>query len=409
MQKIIGSFTQLLTMANLPERGAIKDKQLEIIENGGVVVEGGEIIAVGEWKQLVEDFPTAKKETIGTDMVVLPGFIDAHTHICSAGNRARDYAMRLEGKTYLEIAEAGGGIWHTVTATRNASPEELEQFTREKALEQLRQGITTCEVKSGYGLSVESELKMLEVIREVEKKLPIDLVATCLAAHMKPIDFEGNNEAYLQMLIDELLPRIKKEKLSKRVDIFVEKSAFGVEESRYFLGKAKEMGFEITVHADQFTTGGSQLAVDLEAASADHLEASGEKEVKSLAQSNVVAVALPGASLGLGDKFTPARKLLDAGGVLAIASDWNPGSAPMGKLLTQASILGVFEQLSMAEVLAAITVRGARALRINNRGVLAKGYLADMVAFPCKQFAEILYRQGALEPVSVWKRGDKVL
>lgn len=409
MQKIIGSFTQLLTMANLPKRGAIKDKQLEIIENGGVVVEGGEIIAVGEWKQLVEDFPTAKKETIGTDMVLLPGFIDAHTHICSAGNRARDYAMRLEGKTYLEIAEAGGGIWHTVTATRNASPEELEQFTKEKALEQLRQGITTCEVKSGYGLSVESELKMLEVIREVEKKLPIDLVATCLAAHMKPIDFEGNNEAYLQMLIDELLPRIKKEKLSKRVDIFVEKSAFGVEESRYFLEKAKEMGFEITVHADQFTTGGSQLAVDLEAASADHLEASGEKEVKSLAQSNVVAVALPGASLGLGDKFTPARKLLDAGGVLAIASDWNPGSAPMGKLLTQASILGVFEQLSMAEVLAAITVRGARALRINNRGVLAKGYLADMVAFPCKQFAEILYRQGALEPVSVWKRGDKVL
>lgn len=409
MQKIIGSFTQLLTMANLPERGAIKDKQLEIIENGGVVVEGGEIIAVGEWKQLVEDFPTAKKETIGTDMVVLPGFIDAHTHICSAGNRARDYAMRLEGKTYLEIAEAGGGIWHTVTATRNASREELESFTKEKALEQLRQGITTCEVKSGYGLSVESELKMLEVIREVEKKLPIDLVATCLAAHMKPIDFEGNNEAYLQMLIDELLPRIKKEKLSKRVDIFVEKSAFGVEESRYFLEKAKEMGFEITVHADQFTTGGSQLAVDLEAASADHLEASGEKEVKSLAQSNVVAVALPGASLGLGDKFTPARKLLDAGGVLAIASDWNPGSAPMGKLLTQASILGVFEQLSMAEVLAAITVRGARALRINNRGVLAKGYLADMVAFPCKQFAEILYRQGALEPVSVWKRGDKVL
>lgn len=409
MQKIIGSFTQLLTMANLPERGAIKDKQLEIIENGGVVVEGGEIIAVGEWKQLVEDFPTAKKETIGTDMVLLPGFIDAHTHICSAGNRARDYAMRLEGKTYLEIAEAGGGIWHTVTATRNASREELESFTKEKALEQLRQGITTCEVKSGYGLSVESELKMLEVIREVEKKLPIDLVATCLAAHMKPIDFEGNNEAYLQMLIDELLPRIKKEKLSKRVDIFVEKSAFGVEESRYFLEKAKEMGFEITVHADQFTTGGSQLAVDLEAASADHLEASGEKEVKSLAQSNVVAVALPGASLGLGDKFTPARKLLDAGGVLAIASDWNPGSAPMGKLLTQASILGVFEQLSMAEVLAAITVRGARALRINNRGVLAKGYLADMVAFPCKQFAEILYRQGALEPVSVWKRGNKIL
>lgn len=409
MQKLIGPFTELLTMANLPERGALKDEQLEIIENGGIVVVGDTIVAVGKWNQLAEDFPTAKRETIDMDMVALPGFVDAHTHICSAGNRAKDYAMRLAGKTYLEIAEAGGGIWHTVTATRNASSEELEQLTEEKALEQLQQGITTCEVKSGYGLSVESELKMLNVIKKVDEKLPIDLVATCLSAHMKPRDFEGDNKAYLQMLIDDLLPRIKEEKLSKRVDIFVEKSAFGVEESRCFLEKAKEMGFEITVHADQFTTGGSQLAVDLEAVSADHLEASGEKEVKLLAQSNVVAVALPGASLGLGDKFTPARKLLDAGGMVAIASDWNPGSAPMGKLLTQASILGVFEHLSMAETLASITTRGAKALGINDRGILAKGNLADMVAFPCKQFAEILYRQGALEPVSVWKRGKKVV
>lgn len=409
MQKLIGPFTELLTMANLPERGALKDEQLEIIENGGIVVAGDTIVSVGKWNQLAEDFPTAKRETIDMDMVALPGFVDAHTHICSAGNRAKDYAMRLAGKTYLEIAEAGGGIWHTVTATRNASSEELEQLTEEKALEQLQQGITTCEVKSGYGLSVESELKMLNVIKKVDEKLPIDLVATCLSAHMKPRDFEGDNKAYLQMLIDDLLPRIKEEKLSKRVDIFVEKSAFGVEESRYFLEKAKEMGFEITVHADQFTTGGSQLAVDLEAVSADHLEASGEKEVKLLAQSNVVSVALPGASLGLGDKFTPARKLLDAGGMVAIASDWNPGSAPMGKLLTQASILGVFEHLSMAETLASITTRGAKALGINDRGILAKGNLADMVAFPCKQFAEILYRQGALEPVSVWKRGKKVV
>lgn len=409
MQKLIGPFTELLTMANLPERGALKDEQLEIIEDGGIVVAEDKIVAVGKWSQLAEDFPTAKRETIDMDMVALPGFVDAHTHICSAGNRAKDYAMRLAGKTYLEIAEAGGGIWHTVTATRNASSEELEQLTEEKALQQLQQGITTCEVKSGYGLSVESELKMLNVIKRVDEKLPIDLIPTCLSAHMKPRDFEGDNKAYLQMLIDELLPRIKKEKLSKRVDIFVEKSAFGVEESRYFLEKAKEMGFEITVHADQFTTGGSQLAVDLEAVSADHLEASGENEVKLLAQSNVVSVALPGASLGLGDKFTPARKLLDAGGMVAIASDWNPGSAPMGKLLTQASIFGVFEHLSMAETLASITIRGAKALGINDRGILAKGNLADMVAFPCKQFTEILYRQGALEPVSVWKRGEKVV
>ncbi|PVX52138.1 imidazolonepropionase [Balneicella halophila] len=410
MQKIIGPFYQLLTMANLPERGALQDEQLEIIANAGIVVEGGKIKDLGSWESLKTAYPDAEREEIDEPMVLLPGFVDTHTHICSAGNRATDYAMRLAGKSYLEIAEAGGGIWHTVTATRSASLEELTEATIERAKVQLSEGVTTCEVKSGYGLTVESELKMLRAIQNANKALPIDLVGTCLAAHMKPKDFEGTASEYLQLMADELLPKVWKEGLACRVDAFVEQSAFSVEETLPYLQKAKELGFDITVHGDQFTPGGSQLAIDLEAISTDHLEASTDKEVEALAKSNVTAVALPGATIGLGDRFTPARAILDKGGKLAIATDWNPGSAPMGKLLLPASILGAFEHLTMAETLAGLTIRAAAALNVSSRvGSLEEGKLADFIAFPFKDFRNIIYRQGAVLPKKVWKRGEMVL
>ncbi len=408
MQKVIGPFQQLLTMAKLPERGSLQDEQLEIISNGGIVVENGKIADLGVWESLKIQYPNAEQEEIQGEMVALPGFVDVHTHICSAGNRAADYAMRLAGKSYLEIAKAGGGIWSTVTATRNASLEELTKLTKERAKTQLREGITTCEVKSGYGLSVESELKMLKAIRQADAKLPIDLIGTCLAAHMKPKDFEGTATEYLEKMATELLPKVWKEGLACRVDAFVEQSAFSVEEALPYLQKAKDMGFEITVHGDQFTTGGSELAIKLGAVSVDHLEASGEKEAKLIANSELTAVALPGASIGLGDRFTPARAILDQGGKLAIASDWNPGSAPMGKLLLQASILGTFQRLTMTETLAALTVRAAAALSLRDRGSIETGKLADMIAFPCKDFREIIYRQGAILPQKVWKRGELI-
>lgn len=404
--KLIGPFSQILTMNNLPERGAIKDEQLEIIENGGILVKDTLVHEVGDYKKLSEKYSSAEKHEITSPMVAIPGLIDAHTHICSAGNRATDYAMRLAGKSYLEIAQAGGGIWHTVTATRNASIEELTASTIEKTNNLIEQGITTCEAKSGYGLSVPDELKMLEAIKATNNTSPIDIVSTCLAAHMKPKDFEGTATEYLEKMASELLPQVWEKKLASRADIFVEQSAFSVAEAIPYLTKAKEIGFEITIHADQFTPGGSALAVETEAISADHLEASTEKEVALLAQSNVVSVALPGASIGLGDHFTPARKILDAGGILAIASDWNPGSAPMGKLLTQASILGTYQKLTMAETLTALTLRAAKALNLKDRGILTSNKLADITAFPCSDFREIIYRQGAITPEKVWKKGE---
>ncbi|MBO0342462.1 imidazolonepropionase [Flagellimonas profundi] len=402
---LIGPFTQLLPMTGLPLKGALKDEQLAVIENGGILVSEGKILKVGVFDELKSD--DVDIHHIEGQQVCLPGFVDSHTHICFGGTRARDYAYRNAGKTYLEIAKAGGGIWDTVTQTRKASQEELVKGIVSRSKKHLKNGITTIEVKSGYGLSVDEELKMLRAIKRANKTTNASLVPTCLAAHMKPKDWSEDND-YLDTIINELFPIIKTENLANRVDAFVEESAFSPEEIKPYFQKAKEMGFDITVHADQFTTGGSQVAVDFDAVSADHLEASTEKEIRLLAKSNTIATALPGASIGLGCAYTPARKILDAGGALSIASDHNPGSAPMGDLLTQASILGTFEKLSNTEVLAGITSRAAAALRLSDRGKLEEGAQADFVVFPTDNYQEITYHQGQLKPHMVWKKGKHI-
>lgn len=404
--KLTGPFSQILTLSGIPLKGAVKDEQLEIITDGGIVTADGKIIKTGSFEELRNEFPNAEIDEIKGKNVLLPGFIDSHTHICFGGKRAKDFAMRLNGKTYLEIAESGGGIWSSVTNTRNETEEQLFQSTFERAERLIYSGITTIEIKSGYGLSPEYEIKMLKVINRVKDQSKATIVPTFLGAHMKPRDFEGTNLKYLQLLVNEVFPIIKSENLAKRIDIFTEKSAFSIEESKVYLQKAKENGFEITVHADQFTPGASVMAVEFGAMSADHLEFSDENDIRALAGSNTVATALPGASIGLGMQYAPARKLLDSGACLAIASDWNPGSAPMGDLLTQASILATFEKLSMAEVLSGITFRSAKALNLTDRGVLETGKKADFISFPTDDFRDIIYNQGLLRPNQVWKKGN---
>ena len=409
-QKLIGPFTQLLPMTGITVNGAVKDEQLLVIENGGIIVENNTIIAVGQYKDLLKqiDIKDTLLEKVSGDFVCLPGFIDSHTHICYGGSRANDYAMRNAGKTYLEISKAGGGIWDTVTQTRKASILELEEGITKRANKHLKNGVTTIEVKSGYGLSVYEELKMLRAIKNVDNRIKADLISTCLAAHMHPKDYPGTASEYLEEISISLFPLLKEESLTTRIDAFIEEGAFTAEVIAPYFKKAKEMGFTITVHADQFSTGGSKVAVDFNAISADHLEASTAEEIEILAKSTVIATALPGASIGLGCAFTPARKILDAGGAVAIASDHNPGSAPMGDLLTQASILGTFQKLSNAEILSGITFRAAAALNLKDRGVLKSGLLADFTAFPISNYKEILYQQGQLKPEMVWKNGAKI-
>lgn len=403
---VVGPIKQLVGLDDVPLRGALSNDSPTISNDCWIYLKDELVHEIIFDEQSLPE--GVKLMQLTGDYIALPGFIDAHTHICFHGSRARDYAMRNAGISYLEIAKAGGGIWDTVTQTRKASLVELVEGILKRVEILIAKGITTIEVKSGYGLSVNEELKMLRAIKEANSRTDVDLIPTCLAAHIKPKDYDGSHAEYLDVVIDELFPILKAEKLTNRVDAFIEEEAFSAEVVYRYFTKARDLGFDITVHADQFHPGGSEVAIQHNALSADHLEASTENEILALAKSDTVAMALPGASIGLGCAFTPARKILDADGMLAIASDWNPGSAPMGDLLTQACILGTFEKLSNPEVLAGITKRAAKALNLNDRGTIVKGGKADLILFEGNDYNEIFYHQGTRLPSMVFKNGKLI-
>ena len=388
-------------MVNLPERGAISDNSLEIIDDGGVVIEDGKIIEVGDFLSLSKNDLDVREITY--PCVLLPGFIDSHTHVCHYGNRSDEYAKRNSGISYQQILEEGGGIHNTMNSTSNSTDEQLTDDTLNRLKRHFQEGVLTCEVKSGYAPNLEDEVRMLRIINEIDSSNDIDLISTCLAAHVTPKKYESSKK-YLDSIVNDLLPIIKEENLSNRVDIFIEEKAFSVTEASNFLEKIKS-DFYITAHANQFTSGGLKVGVDNGAVSVDHLEVITDQEIDYLSKSDTTGVVLPGCSLGLGIPFAPARKLLDNNCKVSIASDWNPGSAPMGDLLMQASLLGSTEKLSNSEVLAGITCRAANALSLEDRGSLENGKIADMIGFKTNDFRDILYNQGKLKPSFICKRG----
>ena len=388
-------------MVNLPERGAISDNSLEIIDDGGVVIEDGKIIEVGDFLSLSKNNLDVREITY--PCVLLPGFIDSHTHVCHYGNRSDEYAKRNSGISYQQILEEGGGIHNTMNSTSNSTDEQLTDDTLNRLKRHFQEGVLTCEVKSGYAPNLEDEVRMLRIINEIDSSNDIDLIPTCLAAHVTPKKYESSKK-YLDSIVNDLLPIIKEENLSNRVDIFIEEKAFSVTEASNFLEKIKS-DFYITAHANQFTSGGLKVGVDNGAVSVDHLEVITDQEIDYLSKSDTTGVVLPGCSVGLGIPFAPARKLLDYNCKVSIASDWNPGSAPMGDLLMQASLLGSTEKLSNAEVLAGITCRSANALSLEDRGSLENGKIADMIGFKTNDFRDILYNQGKLKPSFICKRG----
>lgn len=401
MKELIGPFSQIITMVNLPERGAISDNSLEIIDDGGVVIEDGKIIEVGDFLSLSKSDLDVREITY--PCVLLPGFIDSHTHVCHYGNRSDEYAKRNSGISYQQILEEGGGIHNTMNSTSNSTDEQLTDDTLNRLKRHFQEGVLTCEVKSGYAPNLEDEVRMLRIINEIDSSNDIDLIPTCLAAHVTPKKYESSKK-YLDSIVNDLLPIIKEENLSNRVDIFIEEKAFSIKEASNFLEKIKN-DFYITAHANQFTSGGLKVGVDNGAVSVDHLEVITDQEIDYLSKSDTTGVVLPGCSLGLGIPFAPARKLLDYNCKVSIASDWNPGSAPMGDLLMQASLLGSTEKLSNAEVLAGITCRAANALSLEDRGSLENGKIADMIGFKTNDFRDILYNQGKLKPSFICKRG----
>lgn len=399
-RRCIGPFTQILTMEALPLAGPLTDEGLRVIENAWIHITNGRIDAISAQPN---DAPI---EEVEEPAVAVPGLIDAHTHLCFAGDRAKDYALRLQGVSYQEIAKHGGGILDTVQSTRQASKSILIELIRSRLNTLLSRGVTTVEIKSGYGLNVEAEYKQLQAIQQASLEHPVSVIATCLAAHTVPPEFNAP-DPYLESLTEQLLPKVLREALAQRVDIFIEKNAIPIRQAEDYLLSAKQLGFRICVHADQFTRGGAAVAARVGADSADHLEQTNEQDCKILREAGVSAIVLPGATLGLGMPFPKARLLLDQGLSLAIASDWNPGSAPMGDLLTQAALMGAQQKLSTAETWAALTYRAAHALRLTDRGILSKDRRADIALYPCSDYREIFYYQGAMQPKATWVEGER--
>ncbi|KFE69453.1 imidazolonepropionase [Hyalangium minutum] len=373
-----------------------------------VGVRGGRVAWVGQEPDLPPGAVTPSTEILDAEgRMVGPGFVDPHTHLVFAGERSREFDLRNQGATYLEIAQAGGGIVSTVRATRAASEEELVRLALPRLQRLLEYGVTTAEVKSGYGLDVENELKMLRVVRRLASLSPVELVPTLLCAHAVPEEFKGRREAYVELCVQEILPAVAREGLARFCDIFVEQSAFTPDDARRLLTAAKALGLRPRLHGDQLTSGGgAELAAELGAATVDHLENVSEAGIRALAAADVTAVLVPTSTLFVRMRpYAPGRKLREAGVNIALGTNINPGSA-MSENLPLAMGLGCLENgLSAAEVYWAATRGAALALGLPSHGRLAVGDVADLVIFSCTNYRHLPYHLGVNHARAVLKYG----
>lgn len=403
--------------ASTPKRGeAMRD--VGLIPDGALALKDGHIVAVGS----TADIRAAYSAPVVIDAAgraVIPGLVDCHTHLVYGGDRLNDFEMRLDGAHYLDILAAGGGILSTVRATRAADFDALITPARARLNAMLRQGTTTVEAKTGYGLDLESELKLLHVITALDLVHPVSLIPTFLGAHAVPPELDGDAQAYIAYLISVVLPAAAQwyadshfapRRIPFSADVFCETHAFTVEQSRLILTAAQTLGLTLRAHVDQFTAlGGVEMAVGLGAASVDHLEATTPAGVAALAASNTVAVLLPACSYHLGADYPPARALLDSGAIVALASDHNPGSSPTIGLPFVMGLACRQMKLSPAESLNAVTLNAAHALGIAEHvGSLAAGKLADFVILDSADWRVLPYQLGAAPIAEVYKRGTRV-
>ncbi len=411
---LIHSASQLITLTGGPQRGRELGR-LGIIPNGAVLVRGGKIAAVGSTAELRADFPDEPSLDAG-GKVVMPGFVDPHTHLVWAGDRAAEFEMRLEGKTYLEIMAAGGGIVSTVRATRQASLETLKDQTRARMHSLLRHGTTTAEAKTGYGLETRSELIQMQALLELDAEGGLELVPTFLGAHAIPQETKDNPQAFTDLVVSEMLPALHVwwqahggQRPLPYVDVFCETGAFSLKQSRQILTAAKALGFPLKIHADEFDNlGGASLAAELGAASADHLVKTSPADIAALARSNTVAVALPCTPFGLADPhYTPARAILEADGLLAVASDINPGTAWCESMQFVIALACRYLRLTPAQAVAAATINAAAAVgRAERVGSLELGKQADLLVLSVDDYRHLGYRFGTNLVQTVIKRGQ---
>lgn len=406
-KQVLVQCDQLVTMNDFY---VTPENPLGVIPEGAVAIDGNTIAWVGPTRSL----PVAWLSAPQVDMkgkTVFPGFIDSHTHPVFAGNRADEFEARLQGKTYQEIAKAGGGILKTVDATRRASEVTLYELTKARLLRSLSFGVTTIEAKSGYGLTTAAELKSLRVLKRLQKELPMTLVSTFMGAHDIPPEYRNNPDGYVNLICREMIPAVAEEKLAEHCDVFCEEGYFTVEQSRKILLTGLEYGLTPRIHAEEFNNlESAAMSCDIGALSADHLLYLSDAGIERLASSNTVATVLPGTAFYLKMKqYAPARKLLDAGATVAIATDFNPGSCMSQNL----QLMMVFGCLYMGmlphEVIRAVTISAAKALNLDvDRGSLEAGKRADLAVFNMQTYNELMYHYGVNRISEVWVGGTRV-
>ncbi|MGL4797127.1 MAG: imidazolonepropionase [Paraclostridium sp.] len=408
---IIKNIGKLATMrGNSPLIGKAMD-DIEVIENAYVAIKDGKFYKIGqgnEYESLLND----RTEIYDANMcLVTPGLIDAHTHLVHGGSRENEFAKKLAGVPYLEILKSGGGILSTVESTKEASFEEL-YFKSEKSLDRMLEfGVTTAESKSGYGLELNTEVKQLEVSKKLSEEHPIDLVHTFLGAHAIPLDYKDKPEKFVDILINEMMPKIKELGLAEFCDVFCEDAVFTIAQTRKIFEHAKDMGYKLKIHADEIVSlGGAELSAEMGCVSADHLMAASNEGIKLMGEKGIVANILPGTSFNLNKNYANARKMIDSNVAVALSSDYNPGSCPSENLqfVMQLGCLGL--KMTPNEVLSAVTINAACAVdRQSKIGSIEEGKQADLVIFDAPNIEYLMYHFGINHTNKVFKNGKLVV
>ena len=408
-QLLIKNAAQVVTPQGHTAIKGASMKDVKIYENASVLIEDGHIVAVGDGAEWAKTVPV-DKQIDATGKTVLPGFVDSHTHFVFGGYRADEFLWRMEGMTYMEIMERGGGINNTMKATRNASAEELIEHSMDILEKMLAFGITTVEGKSGYGMDHDTELKQLEVMKELEQRQPVEIVRTFMGAHSIPPEYKGRNEEFLKFLVKEVMPDVKKADLAQFCDIFCEKGVFSIEESRQYLQQAKDMGFDLKIHADEIVTlGGAELGAELGCTSADHLLHASDEGIKALANSDTVATLLPTTAFCLKEPFAPARKMIDAGCAVALATDFNPCSGFTNSVPLMIALGVIYMGMTAEEAITALTLNGAAAVgRADTIGSIEEGKQADIVILQYPSYKFLPYHTGVNIVETVIKKGKVV-
>ena len=410
-KRYIRHASELVTCKGKAPKHGKEMSDIGLIYDGAVIIHDDKIIAVGTTEELDKQVNMEEYEvTDASGKTVMPGFVDSHTHFIFGGYRADEFSWRLKGDSYRSIMERGGGINATVVPTREASEEELMEAGKERLNRMLEFGVTTVEGKSGYGMDCDTELKMLRAMKKLNETHPVDIVSTFLGPHSVLPEWKGKEREFLDEQLNHVMPKVKEENLAEFADIFTEKNVFTVEDSEYYMTKAKEMGFKLKIHADEiYQLGGSELAARVGAVSADHLLKASDEGIRQMRDAGVISTILPLTAFGLKEEYAPARKMIDEGCAVALASDLNPGSCFSNSIPLMVALGCIYMNMSIEEVITALTINGAAAVdRADKVGSIEPGKAADIIFLKFPSIHFMPYHTAINLVETVIKNGDTV-